>query len=351
MTGPWRPATAAVLAGILLTATGCTADPAPPVGSGPSRQGAAAAAPVLAPYLDVTLPAPPGLEAALGGTARQVRLAFVTAGRGCLPLWGRDRPLDDPEVLALAGRLRQAGVEPVPSFGGALPGEPALACRTPEALADLYGSVLARLGTTVLDLDLEGPALTDRATVRRRNQAVLLLRRRLAAAGSRLTVTWTVPADPSGPSRPALAALRAARQDGALPDRVDVMAMNLGTGSVGPEAVRRVTSGAVRALRELRPELAPDRAAAAVGVVVMIGVNDLPDEVLQPADAARVSADARADGLGGLSFWSLNRDRPCPCPCPPRAVATCSGVDQEAGDFLRGLAGIGNPDADRPRTP
>lgn len=367
MTAPARTVTAALLAGVLLAGTGCTGGgPAGGAGGGAAtarqpQPAPAASGPGLEPYLDATLPRPPGLEAALPGAVRRVRFGFVTAGPGCVPRWG-GRPVDDPEVLALAGRLRRAGVQPVPSFGGARPGEPALVCPTPQSLADLYGSVLALLGSTAMDLDLEGRALTDPAAVRRRNRAVTLLRTRPAVSGSRLTVTWTVPADAAGPSRAALAALRTARDDGALPDRVDVMAMNLGTGSVGPEVVRQVAAGAVREVRALRPDLSAGRARAAVGLVVMIGVNDLPGEVLRPVDAARVAADARRAGLGGLSFWSLNRDRPCAGADrtgpgssgqdrPARAAPDCSGVDQQAGDYLAGLSGFGKVDADPPGGP
>ncbi len=41
----------------------------------------------------------------------------------------------------------------------------------------------------------------------------------------------------------------------------------------------------------------------------MIGPNDTPGETFSLADAKTVVAFAKANGVGRLSFWSLNRDQ------------------------------------------
>ena len=69
----------------------------------------------------------------------------------------------------------------------------------------------------------------------------------------------------------------------------------------------------------------------------MIGVNDVPGQVLQPADLRRLAAFARAHGLAWLSFWSLGRDQPCSTG-DERARPSCSGVDAPAGAFLAAVS-------------
>ena len=62
----------------------------------------------------------------------------------------------------------------------------------------------------------------------------------------------------------------------------------------------------------------------------MIGQNDVATDQLTLDDAAALVELARERGLGRLSFWSLNRDRPCPSDTDAgRAQSTCSGVAQE----------------------
>jgi chitinase len=64
----------------------------------------------------------------------------------------------------------------------------------------------------------------------------------------------------------------------------------------------------------------------------MIGHNDLKGEVTELATARGLNEFAREHGIGRLSMWSLNRDRPCGKDVD-QPSNTCSGVDQAAGEF------------------
>ena len=44
----------------------------------------------------------------------------------------------------------------------------------------------------------------------------------------------------------------------------------------------------------------------------MIGVNDLVDNIFTLSDAQQLASYVHSNDLGGLHFWSLNRDGTCP---------------------------------------
>lgn len=60
-----------------------------------------------------------------------------------------------------------------------------------------------------------------------------------------------------------------------------------------------------------------------VGVTPMVGLNDIPREVFTLADATKVGAFARANGLAGLGWGEMTRDQPCVSSTP---AYMCSGV-------------------------
>jgi chitinase len=68
-----------------------------------------------------------------------------------------------------------------------------------------------------------------------------------------------------------------------------------------------------------------------IGATPMIGQNDTADEQFTTADAQKLVAFATSNGMGRLSFWSLNRDMPCGPndPTPGQAANNCSGVSQQ----------------------
>lgn len=62
-----------------------------------------------------------------------------------------------------------------------------------------------------------------------------------------------------------------------------------------------------------------------IEVTPMIGVNDVVDNVFTPADAIQLASFVKAEKLGGLHFWSLDRDTPCP-PGANAVSPSCSSI-------------------------
>ena len=57
----------------------------------------------------------------------------------------------------------------------------------------------------------------------------------------------------------------------------------------------------------------------------MLGVNDVTANVFTLEDVQIVARFVRESGLGGVHFWSLDRDAPCPDGVSG-VSSTCSGL-------------------------
>ncbi len=90
---------------------------------------------------------------------------------------------------------------------------------------------------------------------------------------------------------------------------------------------------------------AAENAHAAYGVpfdhielTAMIGVNDVATNVFTLADAATVARYAHERGLGGLHYWSLDRDRPCKTAITGASSECSSLADTPVFGFARAFA-------------
>jgi hypothetical protein len=117
------------------------------------------------------------------------------------------------------------------------------------------------------------------------------------------------------------------------------MAMDFGP-AAAPNPDGRMGAYAIEAARGLTVQLQKLAAAAhaspvpRVGVTPMIGRNDVPGEIFHQEDARQLLAFATANDLALVSFWSVNRDRPCDQPTDS-ANPSCSGIPQAPEEFAR----------------
>jgi hypothetical protein len=79
-----------------------------------------------------------------------------------------------------------------------------------------------------------------------------------------------------------------------------------------------------------------DTAYRHMGISSMNGKTD-QGETVTPADFTGIRGYASSHHLARLSFWSVNRDRPCP---GGGTVSNCSGIDQAQWAFTRILSGF-----------
>jgi chitinase len=319
-----------------------------------AARGAATAAPghatpAFAPYVDVTLTPTYQFQSPAADPVSSAYLGFVVtkASAPCTPTWGgfytlaaAGRALD---LDARIAQLRAQGGHAMVSFGGQANNEPAVTCTSPSKLEQAYLAPVQRYHATAIDLDVEGAGLADTAANARRAQAVAAVQQRVARDGRRLAVWLTLPVTAQGLTPQGVAAVRAMLAHHVDLTGINAMAMDFGPGQgAGQDMFGTVRRSLFAAHAQAMALYGVDSAAAwqRLGVTVMLGVNDVPGEQFTIADAQRLAALARAQGLPRVSAWSLNRDAACGGAFARVGVTsdTCSGVTQSPLQFTRILS-------------
>lgn len=313
---------------------------------------------IFSGYVDVTATPRYAFEAPVSEEARNVLLSFVVADAkdGCTPSWGAAYSLDGAgstlDLDRRVARLQQLGGTVSVSFGGLINNELAVSCPDPVRLQSAYRAVVERYNTSSIDLDIEGEALSDVASLDRRSAAVAALQQERRRDGKDLSVWLTLPADPNGMTTAGTDAVRRMIAAGTDLAGVNVMTMDYG-GSKLPG--RSMYENAVSAAEATHAQLTALYKAAGselgsgtvwrkVGLTPMIGQNDIAGEIFTLQDAQDLSSYASAKGVGRLSMWSLNRDHTCSPNYPDVKQVSdgCSGVDQGSSSFAT-LLGAGVP--------
>jgi chitinase len=311
----------------------------------------ASTASAFSPYVDVTVTPQYQFQTPHDQYQQNVTLAFVVAStqRPCEPSWGASYSLAEADdALQLERRiaqLRATGGQVQISFGGQANHELADVCTEPASLEAAYRSVVDRYDVSTIDVDIEGPSLSDRTAQTRRAQAVASLQHS-RPADHRLAVWLTLPLAQSGLTDEGRAAVAAML--GAGVDLAGVNGMAFDFGSVSGDGTAATVTAATTSLHAQVRGLYADagvtlddrEAWARTGLTVMAGQSDVATERFTIADAASVNAFAGSVHIGQLSMWSLNRDSTCQYPLPDVLVVvqtSCSGVDQQGQSFAEVL--------------
>jgi chitinase len=128
---------------------------------------------------------------------------------------------------------------------------------------------------------------------------------------------------------------------------VNIMTMNFGplrNGETMLSASQLAAEAAHQDLEELYSGAGkpsdPGKIWQRMGLTPMAGDNDVADNTFSLQDASGLNSFARERGVGRMSFWSINRDARCSNGAQEeqRPSSSCSGIDQDAGDFTRLLS-------------
>jgi chitinase len=306
-------------------------------------------------YVDVTAWPTYAFETPAGPAQSDVTLAFVVADpeHTCTPSWGGYYTLDGAatslELDRRIAQLRSTGGNVRVSFGGQANSELATVCTVESQLVDAYRSVIDRYDLTSIDLDLEGAALQDPASIERRAAAIATVQAGQAAGGHRHAVWLTLPVGQGGlttAGQQVVAAMLAAGVDVA---GVNGMTMDFGVTTTSASPLYPVVAKAADALHtqvvalyaKAGHSLGEAQSWAHVGITPMIGQSDVATERFTLTDATLVNQYARDHGVGLVSMWSLNRDATCTAPLPSVTTvvqSTCSGVEQSGLSFAGALS-------------
>ena len=282
-------------------------------------------------YLGWGNPQPPASVLSETGI-HDLTLAFVLSHGNCDPRWDGSRPLlGGPDQAAIIA-LRAAGGDVAVSFGGWSGRKLGGACRSAAALAGAYQKVIDAYSLEAIDIDIEHTEFTSSRT-RARVLAALKL---IGAANPGLEISITMPGGEEGPEATGRTLIAEAAAIAFAPSVWTVMPFDFGAPrtDMGDASVRALegTAAVLAAAYHLSTAAAYER----IGVSSMNGHTDEASELVEPADFQRILAFAEAHHLGRVSFWAVNRDRPCEGLKP--SGEACDGIVQTPFAFTDLLA-------------
>jgi hypothetical protein len=287
----------------------------------------------VAPYVDMGAWPTPSLTAmASAGNLHSFTLAFITA-TGCKASWFNAYDPRTAWAKDQVDAIRAQGGDVKISLGGASGTELAQACPTAAATETEYQAIVDAYSLNYLDIDIEGAAVADPASIARRSQALVLLQK----ARPNLKISLTLPVLPEGLDANGLAVVTSARDAGVNLNLVNVMAMDYGrpAGNYGDFAVQAAQS-TFNQLKTLYPAKSDAQLWQLVGVTPMLGQND-DGGTFSLANASQLVAFAQGKHLGLLSFWEMTRDRNA---CTGGSLTTCTNVPQTPYQFSKIFAGF-----------
>jgi hypothetical protein len=275
-------------------------------------------------------PTPTLTDMATAGNLKSFTLAFVNSA-GCKASWFNAYDPRQAWSKDQIDAVRARGGDVKISFGGASGIELAQACSTPQAVETEYQAVVDAYSLNYLDLDIEGAAVAEPASIARRSQALALLQ----AARPNLKISLTLPVLPEGLTGDGLNVVRSARDAGVNLDLVNVMAMDYqrSSGDYGNFAVQAAQSTFTQ-LKGLYPSKTDAQVWRMLGVTPMLGKND-DGGTYDQNDARQLVTFAQQNHLGMLAFWEMTRDRNA---CNG-ALYMCTNVPQSPYEFSKIFAG------------
>jgi hypothetical protein len=246
---------------------------------------------VFAPYIDLGLTASWQLLTIQQQSGIRVfTLGFVVGNGGCTPTWGgvgatvaNDTLPNGTTILSLVQGIRAAGGDVIISFGGASGTELALGCSTATSLQAAYQSVINKYSVNSstpvrIDLDIEGGAILDQASINRRNQALVGLK----AANPNLVISYTLPVLPTGLVASGVNMLNSIKAAGLNVNVINIMAMDYGPAN---DNGGQMGLSATQAASNTHNQVVAAGLTATIGVTPMIGINDVASEIFQLSDA------------------------------------------------------------------
>jgi hypothetical protein len=314
-------AVAATATGTTVAAWAGTPDEAPAVKAAPAA---------VAPYLYNGWGNPPDPGEVMDATGVSwFTLAFVLDAGNCDPQWDGSRPLTGGQDQQTVDAVRAKGGDVVPSFGGASGNKLEQSCADADALAGAYQKVIDAYGLKAIDIDIEGDAYNDPNVQQKTIDALKTVK-----ADNQGLITYVT--FPSGTSGPDDSMIQKAAASGLEVDGWTIMPFDFGaSGQDMAQLTIQATDGLKNSVKAAYG-YTDEEAYAHSGLSSMNGITDA-QETVTTDNFQTILGYAQQNHLARLSFWSVNRDRPCSGAYPNDD--TCSGVTQDAWQFTKIFAG------------
>jgi len=282
----------------------------------------ASGAMAVAPYIYNGWGDPPSATTVMSATGvKWFTMAFILSNGTCNPQWDGNRALTGGVDQNTINAVRGAGGNIIPSFGG----------YSASALANAYQTVINAFGLKAIDIDLEADAYSN-ATVQQRTVDAL---KTIKANNPGIVVYITIGTGQSGPDT---SLINRAASSGLAVDAFAIMPFDFGGGSGNMGTLTQQAAEGLKNALKNAYGYTDDQAYRHSGISSMNGITD-NNETVTVANFQTILSYAQAHHLARLTFWSVNRDRPC----TGGSADSCSGISQGNWDFTRVFAGYAGP--------
>jgi len=303
----------------------------------------------IAPYVDACAwPVPDLVKMSKDSGLKYFTLAFITANAENHASWGGTIQLESQHMLAKIRDIRTAGGDVSISFGGANGNEIAQVIDDVDVLVAEYSKVIDLYSLNRMDFDIEGGAVAEDKSVDRRNKAIVELQKKYP----QLQITYCLPVLPTGLALAGEKLVQNAKKNGAVIESFHGMSMDFGD-SAAPDPDGRMAAYVISSAENLRKQvMTAGYASPKIGLIPMIGVNDVTSEVFRILDATWTRDFFKTTPwMTYLGYWSVNRDQPG---AGQGANPFNSGINQVSYDFSKTFLGEKVKDLDpspRPNPP
>ncbi len=268
---------------------------------------------------------PTGVMASTG--IKDLTLAFILSKGRCHPAWDGSRPLLSGSDQGAITSIRAAGGDIDVSFGGWSGNKLGNSCKTVDALAGAYQQVITDYSLRAIDIDIEHTEISS-AKVRKRVIAALAM---VQSANPGLEISVTFGTNENGPGAPGVSLIDDAAAIGFRPTAWTIMPFDFGA------PVSNMAMVSIEAAQGLDQVLAgayhesDATAFTQMGISSMNGQTDDTGETVTVANFQEIVTFAQNNHLARLTFWSINRDRPCGG--ADTSSDSCSGPSQQPYAF------------------
>lgn len=263
---------------------------------------------------------------------KDITLAFILSHGSCNPEWDGSRPLLGGSDQRAIEAVRAAGGDVDVSFGGWSGKKLGNSCKSVAALAGAYQKVIDAYSLGAIDIDIEhGEVASKKVRVR-----VVEALAEVQQEDPGLEISITFAAGEAGPEASGRSLIADAAAIGFQPSAWTIMPFDFGTprtdmGHASTKAVEALVADLASAYR-IPASVAYEHA----GISSMNGHTDEASEIVTPADFETMLTFAQLHHLARLTFWAVNRDRPCTG--TENEGEDCSGIEQQPYAFTDLLA-------------
>ncbi|MFF1836410.1 RICIN domain-containing protein [Streptomyces sp. NPDC058231] len=281
----------------------------------------------VAPYLYNGWGSPPNPTTVMNATGvKWFTLAFVLSNGYCNPQWDGGRALTGGVDQQTINTVRGAGGDVIPSFGGWSGNKLESSCSSAGELAAAYQKVINAYGLKAIDIDIEADAYSNTTVQQRTVDALKTVKAN--NPGIKVYITFG-----TGQSGPDTGLINRAASSGLTVDSWTIMPFDFGgAGQNMGTLTTRAAEGLKSAVKNAYG-YSDDQTYRSIGISSMNGVTD-DNETVTVDDFRTILAYAQQHHLARLTFWSVNRDRPC----TGGGADTCSNVSQQPWDFTKVFA-------------